>query len=64
MSKIKEGEYQKTNGNGKASQSKYERLPKDYEVDESEAAKAFMKAARMTNKRLYPELYKEKAKRG
>jgi hypothetical protein len=53
MSKIKESKKQTNNDNGnKTSKSKYEHLPKDYEPDESEAAKAFMKAVRMTRKRL------------
>lgn len=49
-----------TNGNGgKPDKLKYEYLPKDYEPDESPAAKAFMKAVRMTSKRLYSEFSEE-----
>lgn len=62
MSKKKEN--LTTNGNGgKPGGLKYEYLPKDYEPDESPAAKAFMKAVRMTRKRLYPELSEETKKR-
>jgi len=66
MSKKKKTENQTTNGNGRKTPEatpKYERLPKDYEPDESEAAKAFMKAVRMTRKRLFPELYAGTKKR-
>ncbi len=46
-----------TKGNsGKPDKLKYEYLPKHYKPDESPAAKAFMKAVRMTRKRFYPEL--------
>ena len=64
MSKTKEIKKQTGGGNGKREMSpKYERLPKDYEVDDSPAAKAFMKAVRMTRKRLFPELYEGTKKR-
>lgn len=60
MNKTKEIKKQAANSNGKREMSpKYERLPKDYEVDDSPAAKAFMKAVRITHKRLYPELYEK-----
>lgn len=58
MSKKKEN--LTTNGNGgKPDELKHEYQPKDYEADESPAAKAFMKAVRMTRKRLYPEINEE-----
>ena len=66
MSQNKETENQTTNGNGRKmpeAKPKYERLPKDYEPDESEAAKAFMKAVRMTRKRLFPKSYAGTKKR-
>ena len=62
MNKKQETENKAQNGNSK-NKPKYEYLPKDYEPDESEAAKAFMKAVRMTRKRLYPELYEGTKKR-
>lgn len=53
MSKPKENKNQTTNGDGKrVSQPKRERLPKDFEPDESEAAQAFMKAVRIMRKRI------------
>ena len=59
MSKTKENKKQAANGNGiKASGT----APNNQK--ESKAYKSAMKAFEMTHKRLYPELYKEKAKRG
>lgn len=55
------------NGNGKVEYingEKVEYLPKDFEIDTSPTAIAMMKAIRLTRKRLYPELYKGKTKRG
>lgn len=64
MSKTKETRNQSVGSNGgKQIQPKYKRLPKDFEPDESPTAKAFMKAVRITRKRLYPELYEAKKKR-
>ena len=64
MSKTKETKNQANNDNGgRASQPKYERLPKDYEIDDSPTARALMKAVRITRRRLYPELYEAKKKR-
>ncbi len=63
MSKKKESKNLTTNGNGKKPETPaVEYLPKDFEADESPAAKAFMKAVRMTRRRLYPELYEAKKK--
>lgn len=62
MSKVRETTKQTTNGK-KATPSNYDRLPPDYEPDESETAKAFMKAVRITHKRLYPEFYEKEKKR-
>ncbi len=59
MSKINEARNQTTNGNGKKSP-----VTAPNEQKESKAYKSAMKAFEMTHKRLYPELYKEKAKRG
>ncbi len=59
MSKIKENKNQTNNGNGsKATETAptNQKEPKSY--------KSVMKAFEMTHKRLFPELYKEKVKRG
>lgn len=59
MSKTKETKIQTTNGNGgksKRDAPTNQKEPKSY--------KSAMKAFEMTHKRLFPELYKEKAKRG
>ncbi len=61
MSKTKENKNLCTNGNG-TDKLKAETLPNNQK--ESKAYKSAMKAFEMTHKRLYPELYKEKAKRG
>lgn len=66
MNKIKEIS---TNGNGNGkvktlNGEKVEYLPKDFEADTSATALAMMKAMRMTRKRLHPELYEGKKKRG
>lgn len=60
MSKTKETKNNgaRTNGNGKSSKA----APDNQK--ESKAYKSAMKAFEMTNKRLYPKLYQEKAKRG
>ncbi len=64
MSKTKETRNQTANSNGgKQIEPIVERLPKDFEPDESPTAKAFMKAVRITRKRLYPKLYEAKKKR-
>ncbi len=60
MSKTKENKNLCTGGNG--AKPKAETLPNNQK--ESKAYKSAMKAFEMTNKRLYPELYKEKIKRG
>ena len=59
MDKTKDTKKQETNGNGN-------NAPKIEPCNqkESKAYKSAMKAFEMTNKRLYPELYKEKVKRG
>lgn len=59
MSKTKETKIQTANGNGRKSK---DAAPTNQK--ESKAFKSAMKAFAMTNKRLHPELYKEKAKRG
>jgi hypothetical protein len=59
MSKTKETKIQTTNGNGSKPKTDAPTNQK-----ESKAYKSVMKAFEMTNKRLHPELYKEKAKRG
>lgn len=59
MSKTKETKIQTTNGNGRKSSDAALTNQK-----ESKAYKSAMKAFETTNKRLHPELYKEKAKRG
>ncbi|MDQ3089419.1 MAG: hypothetical protein M3Q78_12670 [Acidobacteriota bacterium] len=61
MSKIKATKNLSKNGNG-SKKPKAEILPTNQK--ESKAYKSAMKAFEMTHKRLYPELYKEKAKRG
>ena len=59
MSKKNGTENLTTNGNGKKAP---EAAPNKQK--ESKAYKSAMKAFEMTHKRLFPELYKEKAKRG
>ncbi len=59
MSKTKETKIQTTNGNGIKSSDAATTNQK-----EPKAYKSVMKAFEMTHKRLYPELYKEKVKRG
>ncbi len=59
MSKTKETKTQTTNCNGRKSSDAALTNQK-----ESKAYKSAMKAFEMTNKRLHPELHKEKAKRG
>lgn len=59
MDKTKDTKKQETNGNGS-------NAPKTAPCSQKEpkAYKSVMKAFEMTHKRLYPELYKEKVKRG
>ncbi|CAN5413905.1 hypothetical protein BH20ACI1_BH20ACI1_17640 [soil metagenome] len=57
MDKTKDTKKQETNGsNAPKTASDNQKEPKAY--------KSVMKAFEMTHKRLYPELYKEKVKRG
>ncbi len=59
MSKIKESKNQTNNGSGNKTK---EAAPDNQK--QSKAYKSAMKAFETTHKRLFPELYKEKAKRG
>lgn len=59
MSNTKKTKIQTANSNGGKSN---DAAPTNQK--ESKAYKSAMKAFAMTNKRLHPELYKEKAKRG
>jgi len=57
MSKTKENKNQAANGNGR-------KTPTPNNQKELKSYKSAMKAFEMTHKRLFPELYKEKSKRG
>ncbi|MDQ3179345.1 MAG: hypothetical protein M3Q33_02375 [Acidobacteriota bacterium] len=62
MSKTKEENKNLCAGGNGTDKPNAETLPNNQK--ESKAYKSAMKAFEMTHKRLYPELYKEKAKRG